>query len=104
VREQIGSERPVYLSFDIDGLDPSVAPGTGTPEPAGLMASQGMEVIRGVSRPQPDRCDLVEVSPPYDTTGNTALLAPTCSSRCCAVSRGAGGAIQEQQPQLTLGK
>jgi guanidinobutyrase len=75
VRDQIGSERPVYLSFDIDGLDPSVAPGTGTPEPAGLSASQGIEVIRGVYGLNVVGSDLVEVSPPYDTTGNTALLA-----------------------------
>jgi len=60
---------------DIDGLDPSVAPGTGTPEPAGLMASQGLEVIRGVFGLNLIGADLVEVSPPYDTTGNTALLA-----------------------------
>jgi guanidinobutyrase len=75
VREQIGPERPVYLSFDIDGLDPSVAPGTGTPEPAGLMSSQGLEVIRGVFGLNLVGADLVEVSPPYDPTGNTALLA-----------------------------
>ncbi len=75
VREQIGRERPVYLSFDIDGLDPSVAPGTGTPEPAGLMASQGNEIIRGLFGLNLIAADLVEVSPPYDTTGNTALLA-----------------------------
>ncbi len=75
VREQIGPDRPVYLSFDIDGLDPSVAPGTGTPEPAGLTASQGLEIIRGVFGLNLVGADLVEVSPPYDTTGNTALLA-----------------------------
>lgn len=74
VREQIGPQRPVYLSFDIDGLDPSVAPGTGTPEPGGLMTSQGLEVIRGVFGLNLIGADLVEVSPPYDTTGNTALL------------------------------
>jgi len=75
IRDEIGSETPVYLSFDIDGLDPSVAPGTGTPEPAGLTASQGLEVIRGCYGLNLVGCDLVEVSPPYDTTGNTALLA-----------------------------
>lgn len=75
VREKIGPDRPVYLSFDIDGLDPSVAPGTGTPEPAGLSASQGLEIIRGISGLNVVGADLVEVSPPYDTTGNTALLA-----------------------------
>lgn len=75
VRQTVGEQIPVYLSFDIDGLDPSVAPGTGTPEPAGLTASQGLEIIRGCSGLNLIGCDLVEVSPPYDTTGNTALLA-----------------------------
>lgn len=75
VRDKIGPGMPVYLSFDIDGLDPSVAPGTGTPEPAGLTASQGFEVIRGLWGLNIAGCDLVEVSPPYDPSGNTALLA-----------------------------
>ena len=43
---------PVYISFDIDGLDPSYAPGTGTPEIGGLTLSQGIEIIRGLSRPR----------------------------------------------------
>jgi guanidinobutyrase len=75
VRDTIGTEMPTYLSFDIDGLDPSVAPGTGTPEPAGLMASQGLEIIRGLYGTNLIGADLVEVSPSYDTTGNTSLLA-----------------------------
>lgn len=75
VRDMIGPDSPTYLSFDIDGLDPSVAPGTGTPEPGGLMASQGVEIIRGCYGLNLVGCDLVEVSPPYDTSGNTSLLA-----------------------------
>ena len=75
VRDAFGTEVPTYLSFDIDGLDPSVAPGTGTPEPGGLMASQGVEIIRGCFGLNLVGCDLVEVSPPYDTSGNTSLLA-----------------------------
>ena len=75
VRRLIGPDQPAYLSFDIDGLDPSVAPGTGTPEPGGLTGSQGLEIIRGCYGLNLIGCDLVEVSPPYDTTGNTALLA-----------------------------
>lgn len=75
IRQAIGPDTPLYLSFDIDGLDPSVAPGTGTPEPAGLMTSQGLEIIRGLWGLNLVGCDLVEVSPPYDTTGNTSLLA-----------------------------
>ena len=75
IRDMIGPDVPAYLSFDIDGLDPSVAPGTGTPEPGGLMASQGVEIIRGCFGLNLVGCDLVEVSPPYDTSGNTSLLA-----------------------------
>ncbi len=74
VRKKVG-KGPVYLSFDIDGLDPSCAPGTGTPEIGGLTLSQGMEVIRGCRGLQVVGCDLVEVSPPYDPSGNTALNA-----------------------------
>ncbi|MCB1692680.1 MAG: agmatinase [Pseudomonadales bacterium] len=75
IRGAIGPERPTYLSFDIDGLDPSVAPGTGTPEPAGLTSAQALEIIRGCYGLNLVGCDLVEVSPPYDPSGNTALLA-----------------------------
>jgi guanidinobutyrase len=75
VRARIGTDAPTYLSFDIDGLDPSVAPGTGTPEPAGLSSAQGLEIIRGIYGLNLIGADLVEVSPPYDTTGNTSLLA-----------------------------
>ena len=75
VQRLVGPDQPAYLSFDIDGLDPSVAPGTGTPEPGGLTGSQGLEIIRGCYGLNLVGCDLVEVSPPYDTTGNTALLA-----------------------------
>jgi guanidinobutyrase len=75
VRERIGPETPTYLTFDIDGLDPSVAPGTGTPEIAGLTAAQGVEIIRGAFGTNLVGADLVEVSPPYDVSGNTSLLA-----------------------------
>jgi len=66
---------PVYLSFDIDGLDPAFAPGTGTPEIGGLTTIQGMEIIRGCFGLDLVGADLVEVSPAYDISGNTALLA-----------------------------
>lgn len=77
VREQIGSQHPVYISFDIDGLDPAYAPGTGTAEVGGLTSAQGLEIVRGCRGLNVVGGDLVEVSPPYDTTGNTALLGAT---------------------------
>lgn len=65
---------PVYLSFDIDSLDPAFAPGTGTVEVGGLSIWQGLEIIRGCAGLNLVGGDLVEVSPPYDPSGNTALI------------------------------
>lgn len=73
VREQLG-DGPVYVSFDIDGLDPSFAPGTGTPEIGGLTVPQGLEIIRGARGLNIVGADVVEVAPPYDNSGTTALL------------------------------
>ena len=66
---------PVYLSFDIDGLDPAYAPGTGTLEIGGLTVPQGLEIIRGLAGVDLVGGDVVEVSPPFDPFGATALLA-----------------------------
>jgi guanidinobutyrase len=74
IKAKIG-DGPVYLSFDIDSLDPAFAPGTGTPEIGGLTSIQALEIIRGCRGLNLVGCDLVEVSPPYDPQGNTALLA-----------------------------
>lgn len=74
VRDQIG-DGPVYLSFDIDSLDPAYAPGTGTLEIGGLTTVQGLEIIRGMKGLNIVGADLVEVSPPYDMAGTTALIA-----------------------------
>ena len=74
IRQQLGSA-PVYLSFDIDAIDPGFCPGTGTPEIGGLTSIQALEIIRGCSGLNLVGCDLVEVSPAYDTSGNTSLTA-----------------------------
>jgi guanidinobutyrase len=73
VRQQLGTG-PVYISFDIDGIDPAFAPGTGTVEIGGLTVPQALEIIRGCRGLFVVGGDLVEVSPPYDPSGNTALL------------------------------
>ena len=75
IRRDIGSEAKVYISFDIDSLDPAYAPGTGTPEIGGLTTPQALELIRAFRGLNIVGCDLVEVSPPYDPSGNTALTA-----------------------------
>ena len=74
VREKV-SGGPVYLSFDIDGLDPAFAPGTGTVEIGGLTTPQGIEIIRGCRGLDLVGCDLVEVAPIYDVSGMTSRIA-----------------------------
>jgi len=73
VRQMMG-DHPVYISFDIDSFDPAYAPGTGTAEPGGLTSHQGLEIVRGTYGLNLIGADLVEVSPPYDQSGNTAVL------------------------------
>lgn len=66
---------PVYISFDIDSLDPAHAPGTGTIEAGGLTLAQALELLRGLRGLNVIGADLVEVSPPLDPFGTTALMA-----------------------------
>ncbi len=73
VRNTIG-DAPLYLTYDIDSLDPAFAPGTGTVEIGGLTIWQALEIIRGCAGLNIVGADLVEVSPPYDLSGNTALV------------------------------
>ena len=87
VVEQLG-DGPVYLSFDIDGVDPAFAPGTGTPEVGGLTAPQALEIIRGLRGLNLVGADVVEVSPPYDPYGTTALLAANLAFEMLCVMPG----------------
>jgi guanidinopropionase len=66
---------PAYLSFDIDSLDPAYAPGTGTPEPGGLNVLEAQRLLRALAGVDFVGADLVEVSPPFDTSGVTAMSA-----------------------------
>ena len=68
-------ERPVFLSFDIDFLDPAVAPGTGTPEVAGFSTTEAVALLRSLRGIPLAGCDVVEVSPPYDGAGQPTALA-----------------------------
>ncbi len=72
-REIVG-ERPAYLSYDIDFVDPAFAPGTGTPEVGGPNSFQALQVLRELAGMNIAGADLVEVSPPFDPTGATAFL------------------------------
>ena len=74
---QLVGDMPVYLTFDIDSLDPVYAPGTGTPEIGGLTSHQALELLRGLRGLNYVGADVVEVSPPFDSGGLTALTAAT---------------------------
>lgn len=76
IRDRVGA-RPVYVSFDIDVLDPAFAPGTGTPVAGGLASWQALEILRGLAGLSLIGMDVVEVSPPYDHAEITALAAAT---------------------------
>src|SRR4029077_7567684 len=74
IRERVG-DRPTFISFDIDVVDPGFAPGTGTPEAGGLTSFQALEIVRGPQGINFVGFDLVEVIPAYDPAGQTATLA-----------------------------
>jgi agmatinase len=74
VRERVG-DRPVFLSFDVDFLDPAFAPGTGTPEIAGFSTAEAVAFLRALRGIRLAGCDVVEVSPPYDGAGQQTALA-----------------------------
>lgn len=76
VLDRIPAGKRYYLTIDIDGFDPSIAPGTGTPSHGGFLYYEGLELIAGLAkRGQIVGIDLVEVAPDYDRTGTTAILA-----------------------------
>ena len=68
---------PTYVTFDVDGLDPVYAPGTGTPEPGGITTREALRMLRGFRNLNLIGADVVEVSPPFDPSGNTALVGAT---------------------------
>lgn len=76
IRRVIG-DGPAYATFDVDGLDPSYAPGTGTPEIGGYSTHEAQIMLRGLQGLDLVGGDVVEVAPPFDLSGNTALVGAT---------------------------
>jgi len=74
IRERV-ADRPAFISFDIDVVDPAFAPGTGTPEPGGLSARDALGIVRRLTGVEFVGFDVVEVIPAYDPAGQTAFLA-----------------------------
>ena len=74
---RVVGDGPTYISFDVDGLDPVYAPGTGTPEVGGMTTIEAQALLRGLQGLDLWGGDVVEVAPPFDPTGNTALVGAT---------------------------
>lgn len=84
IRKVVGT-RPCYITFDIDALDPAFAPGTGTPVWGGLASWQAAAILRGLAGIDLVGGDVVEVSPPYDTTGATAIAGAHVATELIAL-------------------
>ena len=74
---RIVGDGPTYISFDVDGLDPVYAPGTGTPEIGGITTIEAQALLRGMQGLNLIGGDVVEVAPPFDPSGNTSLVGAT---------------------------
>lgn len=92
VRQVVGANK-AYLTFDIDCLDPSAAPGTGTPIPGGLTYHQAASIIRRLSTINLIGMDIVEVSPPYDHADITSLAAASLVMEYLCLKAAARGAV-----------
>jgi agmatinase len=92
-------DKPVYLTFDIDCLDPAFAPGTGTPVPGGLSSHQALSIIRQLKTVNFIGMDLVEVSPPFDQSEITALAAATIILEYLCLRAYAKGAKPQELPE-----
>ena len=88
---EIAGTGATYLSYDIDFVDPTFAPGTGTPEVGGPNSYQALQVVRGLSGVNIVGADLVEVSPPFDASGGTAFLGVSIMfEMLCQIGAGRG--------------
>ena len=92
---EIVGQRPTYLTFDIDCLDPAFAPGTGTPVPGGLTSAQALKIVRSLGEVNLVGMDVVEVSPPFDQSEITAIAAAhlACDMLCLLRNRKLAGKL-----------
>jgi len=86
---RVVGDGPTYISFDVDSLDPAFAPGTGTPEVGGMTPIEAQALLRGLRGLDLIAGDVVEVSPPFDPSGNTALVGATMMYEILCVLAGA---------------
>jgi guanidinopropionase len=96
IRRVVG-DGPTYVSFDVDGLDPVYAPGTGTPEVGGITTLEAQMMLRGLQGLNLVGGDVVEVSPPFDPSGNTALVGASLMFEILCVVADAVASRRRQQ-------
>jgi agmatinase len=99
IRERVG-DRPVYISIDIDVLDPGFAPGTGTPEAGGLTSRELLALVRGFEGTRVVGADVVEVSPPYDHAEITSVAAANLAYEYCSLFAKARTCHRDQEAAL----
>jgi len=94
IKKTIG-DAPVYVTFDIDCLDPAFAPGTGTPVPGGLTTAQALKIIRNLGDLNIVGMDVVEVAPSYDQSEITAIAAAhiACDMLCLLRNKKVAGTL-----------
>jgi len=98
---RVVGDGPVYVSFDIDSVDPAFAPGTGTPEAGGFTSREVLSLIRQLHGLPVIGADVVEVAPPWDPSGTTALVAATVMYELLCVlaeGRASGPTLMDGQP------
>jgi arginase family enzyme len=92
MRSVLGGEGKSFVTFDIDGIDPAFAPGTGTPEVGGLTSHEAQRLIRGLAGLPIVGCDVVEVAPQFDGPSQiTSLLAANLMFELLCVVAGSRG-------------
>ena len=89
-------DTPAYITFDVDGLDPAYAPGTGTPEVGGFTTFEAQQMIRGCEGLNIVGGDVVEVAPSFDPSGNTALVGATMMFEILCV---AAKSLSDRKPE-----
>ena len=100
IRNQVG-DRPMYLSIDIDVLDPAHAPGTGTPELGGMTSRELLAVVHGLSGLNLVGADVVEVSPPFDHAEVTSLAAATVAYKMIGLLGLSRSAVKPGKPSAS---
>ncbi|KAL6706523.1 hypothetical protein ACN47E_005462 [Coniothyrium glycines] len=104
ILNRVGTEMPVYLSIDIDVIDPGLAPGTGTPEPGGWTTRELIRILRGIEGMNVIGADIVEVSPAYDGAAETTGLAAAQVAYEVLTSMVRKGLIEQAKTKTTAQK